>query len=99
MVYDHSTGEVVITATEFKAKCLDLLDRVQSGEIKRLKVTKRGKSVAQVVPDGPVKASFIGWQEGSFELPDDLDIDGPIYDPERDGVCDPLAGLTHRLAR
>lgn len=93
MTYDHETGEVVITATEFKAKCLELLDRVQSGEIKRLTVTKRGKSVARVVPDTSSRSSFFGWQKGSFELPDDLDIDGPIYDPERDGACDLMSGL------
>ena len=28
-------------------------------------------------------------------LPEDLDIDGPIYDPEIHGVVDPLRGLTH----
>ena len=93
MTHDQITGEVVITATEFKAKCLELLDRVQSGDIKRLRITKRGKSVAEVVPDQTARSSFFGWQKGSFDLPDDLDIDGPIYDPERDGVCDPMRGL------
>lgn len=94
MTHDQITGEVVITATEFKAKCLDLFDRLESGEIRRLRVTKRGKPVVQVLADGPGKSSFIGWQEGSFELPADLDIDGPVYDPDRDGACNPLAGLT-----
>lgn len=93
MTHDHETGEVVITATEFKAKCLELLDRVQSGEIRRLRVTKRGKWVAAVVPDSSVRSTFFGWQKGSFDLPDDLDIDGPVYDPERDGVCDVMSGL------
>ncbi|MDZ4365139.1 type II toxin-antitoxin system prevent-host-death family antitoxin [Brevundimonas sp.] len=93
MTHDQITGEAVITATEFKAKCLELLDRVQSGEIRRLKVTKRGKSVAEVVPDSSGRSSFFGWQKGSFDLPDDLDIDGPVYDPERDGVCDLMSGL------
>ena len=93
MTHDHETGEVVITATEFKAKCLDLLDRVQTGEIRRLRITKRGKVVAEVVPDQTARSGFIGWQKGSFVLPDDLDIDGPIYDPARDGVCDPMRGL------
>ncbi|MBI2889613.1 MAG: type II toxin-antitoxin system Phd/YefM family antitoxin [Nitrospirae bacterium] len=38
-----------ITATEFKAKCLALLDEVQkTGE--PITVSKRGKPVAQVVP-------------------------------------------------
>ena len=95
MTHDHVTGEVVITATEFKAKCLELLDRVKSGSIRRVRITKRGQEVAVLDPPEsprPVKG-FIGWQGGSVELPDDLDIDGPIYDPQIDGACDPARGL------
>jgi len=95
MTYDLVSGEVVITATEFKAKCLDLLDRVNSGEIRKVHITKRGKEVA--VMGGPglqeEKGDFIGWQAGSVALPDDLDIDGPIYDPKVHGACDPMSGL------
>ena len=40
---------IVITATEFKAKCLQLLDQVsRTGE--RIQVTKRGKVVAELGP-------------------------------------------------
>jgi prevent-host-death family protein len=95
MDYDHVSGEVVITATEFKAKCLELLDRVSSGDLKRVRITKRGKEVA--VMEGPEPAgaviSFIGAQPDTVYLPPDLDIDGPIYDPERDGHCRPLGGF------
>ncbi len=39
-----------ITATEFKAKCLHLLDEVQrTGEV--LVISKRGKAVARVVAE------------------------------------------------
>ena len=80
MTYDLVSGEVVITATEFKAKCLDLLDRVNSGEIRRVRITKRGKEVAVVAGSAAPedRGDFIGWQAGSVDLPDDLDIDGPI---------------------
>ena len=38
-----------ISATEFKARCLDLMDRVNmTGE--RIQVTKRGKIVAELGP-------------------------------------------------
>lgn len=41
-----------ITATEFKAKCLQLLDEVQrSGQ--DLVISKRGKPVARVVAEKP----------------------------------------------
>lgn len=43
-----------ITATEFKAKCLQLLDMVQAtGD--ELVISKRGKPVARVVPEKPGK--------------------------------------------
>lgn len=95
MTYDLVSGEVVITATEFKAKCLDLLDRVNSGEIRKVHITKRGKEVAVMAGATAHEqhGDFIGWQAGSVILPDDLDIDGPIYDPDVDGVCDPMGGL------
>ena len=101
MTYDLVSGEVVITATEFKAKCLDLLDRVNSGEIRRVRITKRGKEVGLLItPKGEVAEpwdprSIFGCMKKETTLPDDLDIDGPIYDPELHGVVDPLRGLTH----
>lgn len=53
---------MTVSATEFKAKCLELLDRVfETGE--RIQVTKRGKVVAELGPVGarsaePAKAGF-----------------------------------------
>jgi hypothetical protein len=35
-----------ISATDFKATCLQVLDRVQSGEWTRVEVTKRGRRIA-----------------------------------------------------
>lgn len=50
-----STGQVtVITATEFKAKCLHLLDEVQrTGQ--DIVISKRGKPVARVVAEKALK--------------------------------------------
>ncbi len=43
-----------IAAAEFKAKCLALLDEVESTR-QELVITKRGKPVAHVVPTPPKK--------------------------------------------
>lgn len=43
------TASKRVAATEFKAKCLDLLDRVEATR-ERLVITKRGRPVAEVVP-------------------------------------------------
>jgi len=85
MTYDLVSGEVVITATEFKAKCLDLLDRVNSGEIRRVRVTKRGKEVAVLAsPTGDGEASWnpmsmFGAMKGSIVIDPSIDLDKPIY--------------------
>jgi len=48
------TGHMMITATEFKAKCLSLIDEVQEkgGE---LVISKHGRPVARLVPVGADK--------------------------------------------
>jgi prevent-host-death family protein len=99
MTHDQITGEVVITATEFKAKCLELLDRVKAGTVKKVHITKRGREVGLLTgPEGKGEApwdpySMFGAMRGTAVISDGLDIDGPIYDPEVHGVCDPGRGL------
>jgi prevent-host-death family protein len=45
------TGHMNVNATEFKAKCLSLIDRVHSkGEV--VTITKRGRVVAKLVSAG-----------------------------------------------
>jgi prevent-host-death family protein len=70
-----------ITATEFKAKCLDILDRVSRREVERVTITKRGKIVAVVTPPES-EASRVrqihGYMRGSVVIHDDLDLTAPI---------------------
>ena len=54
------TSEASVSASEFKARCLALLDEVQATG-RRLIVTKRGRPVAQLVPiEGQEPASLAG---------------------------------------
>ena len=41
-----------VTATEFKARCLELMERVRRTR-RPLTITKRGQAVAQLVPPPP----------------------------------------------
>lgn len=71
-----------ITATQFKARCLRLLDEVaESGET--LVVTKRGRPVAQVEPAGLPHAELRG--SVKFNLDDDelVDFSAGRWDVER----------------
>jgi len=61
----------MIKASEFKAKCLALLDEVErTGG--RLVVTKNGKPVADVVPHVSAKRDFIGLFKGRGEIIGDI---------------------------
>jgi prevent-host-death family protein len=57
---------IVMTATEFKAKCLHLLDEVQrTGQ--DLVISKRGKPVARVVAEKVAKPWLSLRGKGSFK--------------------------------
>lgn len=55
----NETGQVdtddtrTVNATEFKTKCLGMLDRIDSDEWDIVAITKRGKVVAMLVPPPP----------------------------------------------
>src|SRR6476659_2226993 len=42
--------EQTIGAAEFKARCLEILDRLSAREVSRVTITKRGRPVAVLVP-------------------------------------------------
>ncbi len=60
--------EMTITATEFKARCLELMDRVyQTGE--SIVITKRGKPISRLAPpEAPIeRPSFLGCMQGQLD--------------------------------
>ena len=62
-----------ISATEFKARCLELMDRVRErGEV--YVITKRGRRVAKLAPaDPPARtASVLGCLRGEIEILGDV---------------------------
>jgi prevent-host-death family protein len=48
------------TATEFKAKCLEILDRLAARKLTRVTITKRGKVVAVLTPPETPEAAILG---------------------------------------
>jgi prevent-host-death family protein len=65
-----------VAISEFKAKCLSLLDEVNKTQAP-LRVTRRGKAIADVVPASP-QAEERGWI-GSMSS--SIDIVGDIVSP------------------
>ena len=62
-----------IAISEFKAKCLAVLERVRSTKTP-IRVTRFGKPVAEVVPPTSVeeRSSWIGSMKGTFEILGDI---------------------------
>jgi prevent-host-death family protein len=60
-----------LAASEFKAKCLRLLDRVEA-EGETLVITKRGRPVAKVVPASSLKRSLRGSWKGLVKIKGDV---------------------------
>jgi len=60
-----------IKASEFKAKCLKLMDEVaETGE--PLVITKHGKPVARLIPEPTQRRSIIGLHKGQIEILGDI---------------------------
>jgi len=74
MVRDHgriTVKSATVPAGEFKAKCLKLIDEVATSG-KPITITKRGKSVAQVVPMPTKVQSIVGSMKGSVTVLGDI---------------------------
>ena len=72
--------EKVVTATEFKSKCLSILERLEPGGII---VTKRGRAVARVLPmNAVINESLIGSMKGKIKIKGDLLSTGLNWDAE-----------------
>jgi len=63
-----------ISAAEFKARCLTLMDDVSSTR-ETLIITKRVKPVAKLVPADKEGRQFIGRLKGVIEIVGELDAD------------------------
>lgn len=77
-----------ISAAEFKAKCLKLMDQVQQGR-QAIIITKHGKPVAELIPFENKKLqkpkSLFGYMKGSVTIFGDIisPID-EVWDAEHD---------------
>ena len=78
--------EKTISATEFKAKCLSLLEHLEPGGII---VTKRGHAIARVLPlNVSATAKLIGSMKGKIKIKGDLFTTGINWHAE--------SGYSHR---
>lgn len=82
-----------LSATEFKAKCLELLDRLADRRLEEITITKRGRPVAVLRPPAMRNTDQLhGFMRGSVVLPPNLDLTEPASDEPFDADL----GLLHR---
>ena len=70
-MYDRHVKEITLPVSEFKAKCLRLLEEVES-KGNRIVITKRGRPIAQVAPIISPKVRLRGTWEGLVEIKGDI---------------------------
>ena len=69
-----------IGAAEFKAHCLEILDRLSAREVSRVTITKRGRPVAVLVPPDDARDAvrrIHGFLRGSVVIPPGTDLTAP----------------------
>ena len=68
---ETETGVRTVTASEFKAKCLKIMDQVaETGE--RVVITKRGIPVAELIPARDRRKSMFGAMRGMITYKGDI---------------------------
>lgn len=76
--------ETTISATEFKAKCLELMEQGASRQLDRVHVTKRGKPFVtiEMKPETSEPRTFesiFGCMKGSTGISEDFDWETPLF--------------------
>lgn len=87
--------ELVISASKFKATCLDILKRLDDHRLERVTVTRRGKPVAVMLPTPISEAearSVYASMAGSVKIAEGVDLTEPAFE----GAMDADAGILHR---
>jgi prevent-host-death family protein len=83
-VSEAAVAPPVISASAFKARCLELMDLVAEGR-GEIVVTKRGLPVVKVVPVAPAGRDFIGSLKGTVTyLGDIVAPTGEVWEAEAD---------------
>ena len=83
---DISSDKRTMKASEFKAKCLQLMDEVADGG-NEIIITKNGKPVSRLVPYRERPKSFFGVDKGKIEILGDIVSPMPsqwFEDPDND---------------
>lgn len=73
-----------MTATDFKARCLELFDQLAARKLDSVTITKRGRPVAIIHPPEAAEqlTALHGFMKGSVIIPPGFDLTQPVFDGE-----------------
>lgn len=97
--------EATLSASEFKAKCLDLMAEGAARRLDRVNITKRGKPFVSLTfePEAPARTGeeiFGCMKDWEGFIPADHDWQAPLFtDAELDAMTDDLAQQLDELMR
>lgn len=82
-----SSMHETLSVTEFKAKCLQLFDRLDRGKLTRVSVTRRGRTVAVISAPSSKEdeaRAVHGSMAGMALVAPGVDLTAPIFDEDLD---------------
>ena len=87
------SGGLTVSASVFKARCLELLKALEARKLMRVTVTRRGRPVAELVPPRTAaQVSLWGAHPGSVIVAPGVDLTEPVLDEPLDAEL----GILHR---
>jgi hypothetical protein len=87
------TGELTVSASVFKARCLELFKALETRRLARVTVTRRGRPVAEILPPRTAEPSSLwGCMKGTIHVAPGVDLTEPVLDEPLDAEL----GILHR---
>jgi len=74
-------AELSVGVSAFKPKSLELIERIATGKLRRVVLTKRGRPVAAVVPIDEVPRDLWGALADLMEPVEAVDLTEPVNEP------------------
>jgi hypothetical protein len=87
-----ASAELTITASAFKARCLEIFKALEGAKLARVTVTRRGRPVAQITGLGRERPRLWGAHAGSAAFAPGVDPTAPALDEPLDAETEPLRG-------
>jgi antitoxin (DNA-binding transcriptional repressor) of toxin-antitoxin stability system len=86
-------GTLTLSASAFKARCLEVFKALEARKLARVVVTRRGRPVAELVPPRVAEPSRLwGAHRGSVTVARGVDLTEPALDEPLDAEL----GILHR---